>query len=172
MVGAPPRGEIAHDAARRLPRDSLLVRSRLARPSHLPERGRDAVTEVAAAPERERTLSVHGRGVQLFEGGSGRPPLHLHGAGPFWWMPVHDLLAARRRVLLPVHPGFGATEGLDAIETIEDLVFHTLDVLDTLELDRVDVVGLSLGGWLAAELAGGHPNGLGALAPASPPRSA
>ena len=59
-------------------------------------------------------------------------------------MPVHDLLCARRRVLLPVHPGFGATEGLDAIETIEDLVFHTLDVLDALELDRVDVVGLSL----------------------------
>jgi pimeloyl-ACP methyl ester carboxylesterase len=72
-------------------------------------------------------------------------------------MPVHDLLARRRRVMLPVHPGFGASEGLEAIESMEDLVFHTLDVLDALGLDRVDVVGLSLGGWLAAELALRHP---------------
>src|SRR5574342_226612 len=106
---------------------------------------------------REETLLVRGTGVQLFTGGAGRPLLYLHGAGTFWWMPVHDLLARRRRVLLPVHPGFGASEGLEAIETIEDLVFHTLDVLDALGLDRVDVVGLSLGGWLGAELALRHP---------------
>jgi pimeloyl-ACP methyl ester carboxylesterase len=72
-------------------------------------------------------------------------------------MPVHDLLARRRRVLLPVHPGFGASEGFEAVETMEDLVFHTLDVLDALSVERVDVVGLSLGGWLAAELAVRHP---------------
>jgi pimeloyl-ACP methyl ester carboxylesterase len=72
-------------------------------------------------------------------------------------MPVHDLLARRRRVILPVHPGFGASEGFEAVETMEDLVFHTLDVLDALGLDRVDVAGLSLGGWLAAELALRHP---------------
>ena len=106
---------------------------------------------------RERALAVHGQRVQLFEGGAGPPLLYLHGAGTFWWMPVHDLLAARRHVLLPVHPGFGGSEGLDAIESMEDLVFHTVDVLDTLGLDRVDVVGLSLGGWLGAELALRHP---------------
>ena len=78
-------------------------------------------------------------------------------------MPVHDLLAARRHVLLPVHPGFGASEGLDAIETMEDLVFHTVDVLDALRLERVDVVGLSLGGWLGAELALRHPARVGRL---------
>jgi pimeloyl-ACP methyl ester carboxylesterase len=110
-----------------------------------------------ASPGRERALTVHGHRVQLFEGGAGRPLLYLHGAGTFWWMLVHDLLAAHRRVFLPVHPGFGASEGLDAIETMEDLVFNTLDVLDALGVDRVDVVGLSLGGWLAAELALRHP---------------
>jgi pimeloyl-ACP methyl ester carboxylesterase len=78
-------------------------------------------------------------------------------------MPVHDLLARRRRVILPVHPGFGASEGLEAIETMEDLVFHTLDVLDALGLERVDVAGLSLGGWLAAELALRHPGRVGRL---------
>ena len=116
------------------------------------------MVEHAVAPAgRERALAVRGHRVQIFEGGAGRPLLYLHGAGTFGWMPVHDLLARRRRVLLPVHPGFGASEGLEAIETMEDLVFRTLDVLDALALERPDVVGLSLGGWLAAELAVRHP---------------
>jgi pimeloyl-ACP methyl ester carboxylesterase len=115
------------------------------------------VAAVVATPGPGRTLAVHGRRVQLFEGGAGPSLLYLHGADTFWWMPVHDLLARRHRVVLPVHPGFGASEGLETIETMEDLVFHTLDVLDALGLDRVDVVGLSLGGWLGAELALRHP---------------
>jgi pimeloyl-ACP methyl ester carboxylesterase len=105
----------------------------------------------------EKTLRVAGKAIQLFSGGEGPPLLYLHGTGTYWWMPVHDRLAARRHVYLPVHPGFGASEGLDEIESIEDLVFHTLDVLDALDLPRVDVVGASLGGWLAAELALRHP---------------
>ena len=43
--------------------------------------------------------------MQLFTGGEGPPLLYLHGAGTYWWMPVHDLLAARHRVYAPVHPG-------------------------------------------------------------------
>src|SRR5262249_42005605 len=92
-----------------------------------------------------------------------------HGAGTFGWMPIHDLLARRRRVLLPVHPGFGASEGLEAIETMEDLVFRTLDVLDALALERPDVIGLSLGGWLAAELAVRHPGPGKRLVPVAAP---
>jgi pimeloyl-ACP methyl ester carboxylesterase len=103
------------------------------------------------------TLRIGSRDIQLFTGGAGLPLLYLHGAGTFWWLPVHDRLAARRRVYLPVHPGFGASQGLEEIEAMEDLVFHTLDVMDALGLARADVVGLSLGGWLAAELAVRHP---------------
>src|SRR5260370_28472450 len=72
-------------------------------------------------------------------------------------MPGHELSAARHRVHAPVYPGFGASEGYEEIEGIDDLVFHTLDVMDALGLERADVVGLSLGGWLAAELALRHP---------------
>jgi pimeloyl-ACP methyl ester carboxylesterase len=106
---------------------------------------------------KEEILRVGSTSIQVFTGGAGAPLLYLHGAGIFGWMPVHDRLAARRRVYLPVHPGFGASQGLEQIETMEDLVFHTLDVMDALGLPRADVVGLSLGGWLAAELAVRHP---------------
>ena len=106
---------------------------------------------------KDTMVRVGGKDIQVFSGGDGPPLLYLHGAGAFWWMPVHDRLAARRHVYLPVQPGFGASQGLDEIEAMDDLVFHTLDVMDALGLARADVVGLSLGGWLAAELALRHP---------------
>src|SRR5216684_325215 len=106
----------------------------------------------------EETIKIGDKAIQLFTGGAGAPLLYLHGAGVYWWMPAHELLAARHRVHAPVHPGFGASEGYEEIEGIDDLVFHTLDVMDALGLERADVVGLSLGGWLAAELALRHPS--------------
>src|SRR5260370_16679139 len=105
----------------------------------------------------EETMKMGDKGMQLLGGGAGAPLLYLHGAGVYWWMPAHELLAARHRVHAPVHPGFGASEGYEEIEGIDDLVFHTLDVMDALGLERADVVGLSLGGRRAAELALRHP---------------
>src|SRR5262249_32696659 len=100
-----------------------------------------------------RSLLLEGKNIQLFEGGSGSPLLYLHGAGTFWWMPVHDLLARSFQVYLPVHPGFGNSQGGEEVETIEDVVFHYIALLDLLGIAKVAIVGLSLGGWIAAELA-------------------
>ena len=62
-------------------------------------------------------------------------------------------LAARHDVIVPEHPGFGASDTPDWLDTIPDLANFYLDFLDQLDLNDVDLVGFSLGGWIAAELA-------------------
>ena len=56
-------------------------------------------------------------------------------------------------MIAPEHPGYGETEMPEWLDGFEDLVIHYDELLDVLELDRVHVVGYSLGGWLAAEFA-------------------
>lgn len=109
-----------------------------------------------------RDLTVQGRTVQLFDSGSGEPLLYLHGAAdmhgaaadPFAF---HEALAGKFKLIAPAHPGCVGTDEDDSLESIDDLVFHTLEVMDALGLERVNVVGNSVGGWLAAELAARNP---------------
>ena len=54
---------------------------------------------------------------------------------------------------MPEHPGFGAPDPPEWLDNIPDLANFYLDFLDQLDLDNVDLVGFSLGGWIAAELA-------------------
>ena len=94
--------------------------------------------------------------VEIYEGGSGgaAPLIYLHSAnGEGEGLQFLDLLAESRRVIAPVFPGFGSSEGIELIEDIEDAAFHLLDLLDRLEIPTADLVGMSLGGWMAAELA-------------------
>jgi pimeloyl-ACP methyl ester carboxylesterase len=110
------------------------------------------VTDVA--PEEE-FLELGGGRVHLLRGGTGEQVLFLHAAGGAGtWLPFHGMLAARGfEVIAPDHPGFGKSDEFPEVEAIDDLVFHYLDVLDALGLDRPHVVGGSFGGWIAAELA-------------------
>src|SRR5207248_2955449 len=79
---------------------------------------------------------------------------YLHGAGAGGrWLPFQARLAERFDLLAPSHPGHGGSPAAEWIEHISDLAFHYLDLLDTLGLDRVHVLGASFGGWIAAELA-------------------
>jgi pimeloyl-ACP methyl ester carboxylesterase len=109
-----------------------------------------ASTEVA--PE---IVDVRGRRTQVLRKGNGNPVLYLHSAtGETWWTDFDEALAgAGFDVIHPAHPGFESSEGLAEIEDVHDLAFHTLDLLDALAVERTAVVGSSMGGWLAAELA-------------------
>ncbi len=100
------------------------------------------------------TIALRGCNVRLMRGGSGQPLLVLHGAsGAGAWLPFMASLAEKFDVIVPEHPGFGDSNTPDWLDNIHDLAYFYLDVLDHLNLERVHLVGLSLGGWIAAELA-------------------
>jgi pimeloyl-ACP methyl ester carboxylesterase len=114
---------------------------------------------LARSKEHTSFVEVAGCKTQIMEGGEGEALLYLHSAyGENLWLGFHEALAERFRVIAPAHPGFAATEGIEDIDTMEDMIFHYLDLLDHLGLGRVNVVGVSLGGWIAAELATRYPD--------------
>lgn len=96
--------------------------------------------------------------IQLWRGGSGPQLVYLHSAGGESTQPALDLLTEGYEVLVPMFPGFAESEGIDEIDGVEDAVFHLLDLWDLLGLDAPPVLGLSLGGWLALELATRYPD--------------
>ncbi len=105
-------------------------------------------------PSKSSLVEVAGRKIQLVQGGHGPPILYLHSAaGETDWQPFHEKLSQNFQVLLPAHPGFAFSGGLDTILDIQDLAWHYIDLLQTLQLPPISIVGFSLGGWLAAEIA-------------------
>jgi pimeloyl-ACP methyl ester carboxylesterase len=85
--------------------------------------------------------------------GSGPALVFLHGAGTFTGFEAARRWAAKRRVVIPYHPGFGDSGDADGLATIEDYALHYMDLFDRLGVDGFDLAGFSLGGWLGAEFA-------------------
>ncbi len=85
--------------------------------------------------------------------GAGAPVVYLHGPFGQEWDGFLDDLAAYRRVYAPSHAGAEETEDLDQLDGIPDLLLYYDDLFDRLELERVDLVGHSFGGMVAAEYA-------------------
>jgi pimeloyl-ACP methyl ester carboxylesterase len=101
-----------------------------------------------------REAAIHGSTMSYREGGDGPPLLFLHGAGgaesalPFL-LPLTD----RFRVIVPDHPGFGRSPDPAWLDDIHDAAYAYLDFLEALDLRGAHVVGTSLGGWIAMEIA-------------------
>ena len=116
-----------------------------------------------------RSIDVNRRKVWLLEAGDGTPLLYLHGFADVHgvtegWMPFHEHLSRQARLIAPAHPGCVQTDENKDIDTIDDVVFHYLEVFDALKLNQFDLVGSCVGGWIAAEIAVRHPEKIRRLA--------
>lgn len=102
------------------------------------------------------THTVNGVKVVLLTAGKGEPLLFLHGAGTFHGFDFAKPWAEQFRVLIPFHPGFGESDDDPGMTELQDYVMHYLELLDALGIDKVNLVGFSLGGFLAAKFAMQH----------------
>jgi pimeloyl-ACP methyl ester carboxylesterase len=118
-------------------------------------------------PDRE-TLQIDGHQVTLQRGGAGKPLVVLHDTlGPLW-EGLPDRLARSRTVVLPALVGFPGSTYREDLDTIEDLAFWTLALLEQRGLVGADVVGQGFGGWVAAEVASRWPQAFGKMALLAP----
>jgi pimeloyl-ACP methyl ester carboxylesterase len=102
----------------------------------------------------EERVRVDGATIRLLRGGAGPALVFLHGAGGFTgWLPFMAELASEFTVVVPEHPGFGVSDDPPWLDAVGDLAYFHLDLMAALGLDRVHLVGTSLGGWIAAEMA-------------------
>jgi pimeloyl-ACP methyl ester carboxylesterase len=107
--------------------------------------------------------------VEVLEAGDGPPLFFLHGAGGIpLWEGVLPLLARSFRVHAPLLPGYAQSTGLEHLDDHWDLFLHQFDLLEALQLERPLVLGESMGGWIAAEMAALRPKEIGRLALAAP----
>jgi pimeloyl-ACP methyl ester carboxylesterase len=116
--------------------------------------------DVTSNQHSEHTIEVQGIPTHLFEAGPASAPtlLYLHGThlGNLW-LEYHDLLARNFHVLAPDIPGFGLTPRPEWMRDMSDYLLYLRDLLRTLDLKQIYLVGHSLGGWMAAELAVWYP---------------
>jgi len=109
---------------------------------------------LATVEDLPAAITVNGVRLEAIEKGRGRPLLFLHpGIGLERDAPVIDRLAENARVIAPSHPGFGGSEQPKSFTTADDLAYFYLDLLDELDLKDTVLVGVSLGAWIAAEIA-------------------
>ena len=108
----------------------------------------------AMGPSAGERLSVGDIELEVIRRGAGRPLLLLHGMQNIDPRARFlDLLGRRAAIIAPSHPGFGHSARPADFDTVYDLAHLYLDVLDALPYEWVTLVGLSFGGWLAAEIA-------------------
>jgi pimeloyl-ACP methyl ester carboxylesterase len=105
----------------------------------------------AALPKQ---ITVSGLQIEYFDEGTGPTILYLHcNEGPNPDLALIKELAKTNRVVMPAMPGFGLSETASFIRSVDDMSYVVLDLIEALDLNDVTVVGSSLGGWAAVELA-------------------
>ncbi|MBE3602198.1 alpha/beta hydrolase [bacterium] len=109
---------------------------------------------MAETSHKEETFRVGETELRVIKGGQGKPLLVFHGELGFpGWLQWLDVLARKRTIWIPLHPGFGKTPMASWIMNMRDLGAFYARFIREQKLAPVDVIGFSLGGWLAAEMA-------------------
>ena len=108
--------------------------------------------------------------VRYFEVGEGQPLVFLHGAGGLTAEdPFLAALGRKYHVFAPLLPGYGDSEECSSLRDMLDFTLHSWDVVEALGLKDPILVGHSMGGMIAAEMAAVAPNDvsrLGLICPA------
>lgn len=113
-------------------------------------------------------IEINGVKTVLYSAGTGEPLVYLHGSGTFTGFGFARQWVKTHRVILPYHPGFGESADDGRIESINDYVLHYLELFDALGLEQINLVGSSLGGWIASEIAIVQPARIARLVLVSP----
>lgn len=102
---------------------------------------------------------INGVATVVYAGGKGRPLVYLHGGGSWHgfdfarsWVDSHEVLA-------PSLPGWGASaDAPPELDSMGQYQLHLLELFDRMGLKQFDLVGISMGGWVASELAVRNPH--------------
>ena len=99
-------------------------------------------------------VRIAGVETEVVTAGSGAPILVLHsGDAREFNSAFVEALARTNRVILPAHPGFRNTELPRHFTSVDDLAYFHLDLMKEMDLEDVCLIGMSFGGWIAAEIA-------------------
>lgn len=106
----------------------------------------------------ESSVKVGDTELALIRGGSGRPLVMFHDElGYPGWMTWNEELAKEYEFIIPLQPGYGKTPRVEWIRSYRDLGGFYARMIREMDLDSVDVIGFSAGGFIAAEIAAGDP---------------
>jgi pimeloyl-ACP methyl ester carboxylesterase len=112
-----------------------------------------------------KTVETRHAPVRYLEGGAGEPLVFFHGAGGMTPDdPLLTELSTRFHVYAPYLPGYGETEECATLREMLDFALHGWDVVEALGLKNPILVGHSMGGMIAAEMAALAPNDVSRLA--------
>jgi pimeloyl-ACP methyl ester carboxylesterase len=115
------------------------------------------------------TIALDDCRLTLRRTGIGQPLLWLHGSdGLAEWPAILDRLAEHYEVIAPDLPGFGESTIPSWMDDISDLAYLQLDLLKALQLERVQLLGHSIGAWVALEMAVRQTERLASLALIAP----
>jgi pimeloyl-ACP methyl ester carboxylesterase len=113
-----------------------------------------ATFRMLTTDQSKTLIQISGMDIELERRGKGQPLLLLYGEeGLEPEAPFIDELAKDFEVFIPSPPGFGMSERPDWLRSLDDIAYIYLDLIEKLGLTKLTVMGFSLGGWIAAEMA-------------------